>query len=83
MRFIEDPAERTTAATDAVLAVIALGGIGFLGWSSAGAGHFLKMGIWSTAIGLIGLASAPLMALAQSAAQFPHIQPGEDFEGYG
>jgi hypothetical protein len=57
MEFIEDPAERTTAATDAALAVVALGGIGFLGWSSADDGHFLKMGIWSSAFGLIGLAS--------------------------
>ena len=33
---------------------------------------------------VIGAASAPLIELAQSAAQFPHIQVGqEDFEGYG
>ena len=31
---------------------------------------------------VIGIASAPLMALAQSAAEYPHIAPGEDFSGY-
>jgi hypothetical protein len=31
---------------------------------------------------VIGLASAPLIALQQSAAQYPNIQPGEDFQGY-
>ena len=31
---------------------------------------------------VIGLASQPLIELAQSAAQFRHIEPGEDFQGY-
>ena len=31
----------------------------------------------------IGVASMPLIQLAQSAAQYPHIPPGADFEGYG
>jgi hypothetical protein len=31
---------------------------------------------------VIGLAAAPLIAMQQSAAEFRHIQPGEDFEGY-
>jgi arylsulfatase len=31
---------------------------------------------------VIGLAAAPLMALAQSAAEYPHISPGADFQGY-
>ena len=31
---------------------------------------------------VIGLASGPLIALQQSAAQYPNIQPGEDFQGY-
>lgn len=58
MKLIEDPAERTTAATDAILAVVALGGIWFLGWDSADGSKLLKTGIWSFAIGFIGLASA-------------------------
>jgi hypothetical protein len=31
---------------------------------------------------VIGLVSAPLIELAQSAAEYPHIAPGADFEGY-
>ncbi|MGI9622729.1 MAG: sulfatase-like hydrolase/transferase, partial [Acidimicrobiales bacterium] len=31
---------------------------------------------------VIGLASTPLIELQQSAAEFPHIAPGADFEGY-
>jgi len=31
---------------------------------------------------VIGLASEPLMELAQSAAQYPNIAPGADFKGY-
>ena len=58
MKFIKDPVERTTAVTDAVLALVALGGIWFLGWDSAHGGEFLKIHIWSAAIGMIGLAAA-------------------------
>ena len=31
---------------------------------------------------VIGVASAPLLELAQSAAEYPHIPPGADFQGY-
>ena len=31
---------------------------------------------------VIGLASAPLLQVAASAAQYPHIPPGADFQGY-
>jgi len=31
---------------------------------------------------VIGAASVPLIALAQSQAQYPNIQPGADFDGY-
>ena len=31
---------------------------------------------------VIGLASQPLIELAQSAAQYRHVKPGEDFPGY-
>jgi hypothetical protein len=31
---------------------------------------------------VIGAASAPLVALAQSQAKYPNIAPGADFEGY-
>jgi hypothetical protein len=58
MEFIEDPAERTTAVTDVILAMVALGGIWFLGWNAADSSEILKILIWSAAIGLIGLASA-------------------------
>ena len=57
MKFIEDPVERTTAVTDGVLALVALGSIRFLGWNSADGGEFLKIYIWSSAIGMIGLAA--------------------------
>lgn len=58
MEFIEDPAERTTAITDLILALVALGGIWFLCWDSAPSGQRLKIYIWSIAIGLIGLGAA-------------------------
>ena len=58
IEFIEDPTERTTAVTDVILAMVALGGIWFLGWNAADSSELLKILIWSSAIGLIGLASA-------------------------
>jgi hypothetical protein len=57
MQFIKDTAERTTAVTDAILALVALGCIWFLGRESATGGEFLKIYIWSAAIGMIGLAA--------------------------
>jgi hypothetical protein len=57
MEYTKDPAEQTTAATDLLLAVVAMGGILFLRWDPAGAGDYWKINIWSAAIGLIGLAA--------------------------
>jgi hypothetical protein len=31
---------------------------------------------------VIGLASQPLIELQRSTAEYPNIQPGEDFQGY-
>lgn len=58
MKFIQDPTERTTAATDIVLALIALGGVGYLRWPRFFAETLWKINVWSAAIGLIGLAAA-------------------------
>jgi hypothetical protein len=57
MEYTKDPAEQTTAATDLLLAVVALGGILFLRWDPAGSGDYWKINIWSATIGLIGLAA--------------------------
>ena len=35
-----------------------------------------------TAGWVIGAAMAPVVALSKSAAQFPHIEPGQEFDGY-
>jgi hypothetical protein len=58
MKFIRDPAERTTAATDIILAFIAFGGIFSLRCLRLNSGELWKINIWSAAIGLIGLAAA-------------------------
>ncbi len=58
MEYTKDPAEQTTAATDLLLAVVALGGILYLRWDpAAGTGDCSKINIWSAAIGLIGVAA--------------------------
>ena len=63
MKFIKDPTEKTTAATDIILALTAFGGIGYLRWPLLFAGKFWKINVWSAALGLIGIAAA-LGALA-------------------
>ncbi len=63
MKLANDPAEQTTAVTDIILALVAFGGILLLQNAAAAAGALWRIYIWSTAIGLIGLAAA-LGALA-------------------
>jgi len=58
MKFIKDPAEQTTAITDIILALAALGGILFFRLELANNSALWKINIWSAAIGLIGLAAA-------------------------
>jgi len=58
MRFVKDPAEKTTAATDIILALVAFGGIVFLQSLLSNSSELWKINIWSAAIGLIGLAAA-------------------------
>lgn len=58
MRFVKDPVEKTTAATDIILALVAFGGIVFLQSLLSNSSELWKINIWSAAIGLIGLAAA-------------------------
>lgn len=58
MRFVKDPVEKTTAATDIILALVAFGGIVFLRSLLSNSSELWKINIWSAAIGLIGLAAA-------------------------
>ena len=58
MKFVKDPLEQTTAATDIVLALVAFGGIVFLLGLLSSSGELWKISIWSAAIGSIGLAAA-------------------------
>jgi len=58
MKFVKDPLEQTTAATDIVLAFVAFGGLVFLSGLSLNSGEPWKISIWSAAIGSIGLAAA-------------------------
>ena len=58
MKFTKDPAEKTTAATDVMLALVAFGGIVFLQDHPLNSAGPWKINIWSSAIGLIGLAAA-------------------------
>jgi len=58
MRFVKDPVEKTTAATDIVLALVAFGGIVFLQSLLSNSSELWKINIWSAAIGLIGSAAA-------------------------
>jgi hypothetical protein len=58
MKFTNDPAERTTAITDIILALVAFGGILFLRYGLPADGQLWKINIWSGAIGLIGMAAA-------------------------
>lgn len=56
MEWIDIPTEQTTAATDALLALVALAGALYL--SRLGAGDAFKARIWSWALGLLALAAA-------------------------
>jgi hypothetical protein len=58
MKLVQDPAEKTTAATDIILALVAFGGIFLLHWNLLNDGEAWRINIWSAAIGLIGLAAA-------------------------
>ena len=58
MKFIKNPAEKTTAVTDIMLALVAFAGIVFLRNLQLNSVGLLKINIWSAAIGLIGLAAA-------------------------
>ena len=58
MKFIKNPAEKTTAVTDIMLALVAFGGIAFLQYHRLNSAGLWKISIWSSAIGLIGLAAA-------------------------
>ena len=57
MKFISNPAEKTTAVTDIMLALVAFGGIVFLQNLQLNSAGLWKINIWSAAIGLIGLAA--------------------------
>ena len=57
MEFIDIPTERTTAATDAILALLALVSLFYLRRIGASRDPY-KTGIWSWAFGLLALASA-------------------------
>ena len=58
MKLVEDPAEQTTAVTDIILSLVAFGGVLLLQWFPVTAGGLWRIHIWSTAIGLMGLAAA-------------------------
>lgn len=57
MKLVNDPVERTTAATDIILALVAFGGIWLLQGHADHTGALWRINIWSAAIGLIGLAA--------------------------
>lgn len=57
MKYIEDSAERTTAVTDIILAVVAFVGVVFLRGFISNSGILWKINIWSAAVGMIGLAA--------------------------
>ena len=58
MEYIKDPIEQTTAVTDLMLAAVALAGIFFLHLGQTSYNNYLKIIIWSAAVGLIGLGAA-------------------------
>ena len=57
MKLANDPVEKTTAATDIILALVAFGGILFLQGHAGNSSALWRIFIWSAAIGLIGLAA--------------------------
>jgi hypothetical protein len=56
MMFVDNPTEQTTAATDAILALLALGGLILL--LRLKSGEPSKVRIWSVALGCLAVASA-------------------------
>lgn len=58
MKYIADAAERTTAVTDLLLAIVAFGGLLLLRRDPVNHSGLWKIDIWSAAIGLIGSAAA-------------------------
>jgi len=58
MKLVQDPAEKTTAVTDIILALVAFGGICWLPWYMPDNSAAWRLNIWSAAIGLMGLAAA-------------------------
>ena len=58
MKLVKDPADKTTAVTDIILSLVAIGGVMLLQWSPVNKGGPWRIHIWSTAIGLMGLAAA-------------------------
>ena len=58
MKLVQDPAKQTTAVTDIILSLAAFGGVLVLQWAPVTADGPWRIHIWSTAIGLIGLAAA-------------------------
>lgn len=56
MKFIDIPTEQTTAITDAILALLALGCIFYL-WQIGHSGDSWKAGLWAWAFGLLALAA--------------------------
>jgi hypothetical protein len=57
MEYVKDPAKQATAITDLILAAVALGGIFFLHRGPTSHNDFLRMTIWSAAVGSIGSAA--------------------------
>jgi hypothetical protein len=57
MKYIKDPAERTTAVTDIILAAVVFVGVVLLQTLMSNSCCLWKINIWSAAIGMIGLAA--------------------------
>ena len=72
LELIDSPTERTTAATDALLALLCLGGVLYL--RRFRAQDAWKVRIWSAAFALLG-AAAPLGALAHGLALADEVKP--------
>ena len=58
MKLVKDPADKTTAVTDIILSLVAIGGVMLLQWSPVNTDNLWRIHIWSTALGLMGLAAA-------------------------
>lgn len=58
MKYVKDPTEQSTAVTDILLALVAVGGMMVLSPFISKSQDLWKIIIWSAAFGLIGLAAA-------------------------